>query len=43
MDLSLNEWGPGKDAFKLEAWGFIYLSIMPCLVQKGFKAAYEDT
>lgn len=35
--------GPGKDVFKVEAYGvFIYSLLLACLVQ-GFRTAYEDS
>lgn len=34
----------GKECFKICSVGFSFIYLfMPCLVQKGFKAAYEDT
>lgn len=34
----------GKECFKICSVGFpLIYQFMPCLVQKGFKAAYEDT
>lgn len=38
MDLSQNEWGPGKDVLKLEAWGFyLFIYLRPALFKKDLR------
>lgn len=38
MDLSQNEWGPGKDVLKLEAWGFyLFIYLCPALFKKDLR------
>lgn len=38
MDLSRNEWGPGKDVLKLEAWGFyLFIYLCPALFKKDLR------
>lgn len=38
MDLSRNEWGPGKEVLKLEAWGFyLFIYLCPALFKKDLR------
>lgn len=44
MNGSFPERGAWERCFKIGSMGFLFIYLfMPCLVQKGFKTAYEDS